>query len=301
LAQSCRSRLFFPLLLLGVLSGCADSRAPDREAVASGAPSPPQSAPASVPSGPSGPTGSPLASGAPAAAGARWIPRPGTPWQWQLTEPVDQRVKVPVYDIDAFQNSAAVVAQLHRSGRKVICYVNVGAYESFRPDRGSFPARVIGRSNGWPGERWLDIRRIDILGPIMARRFDMCRAKGFDAVEPDLVEGYAERTGFPLTASDQLRYNRYIAGLAHARGMSVGLKNDLGQVRSLVGSFDFAVNEECAEFDECRELLPFIRAGKAVFHVEYSLPNGRFCAHTKALGFSSMRKRRSLDAARWPC
>lgn len=208
---------------------------------------------------------------------------------------------MPVYDIDAFENSAAVVAQLHRRGRKAICYVNVGAYESFRPDRGSFPARVLGRSNGWPGERWLDIRRIDILGPIMARRFDLCRTKGFDAVEPDLVEGYAERTGFPLTASDQLRYNRYIAELAHRRGMSVGLKNDLGQVRSLVGSFDFAVNEECAEFDECRELLPFIRAGKAVFHVEYRLPNAEFCKQTKALGFSSMRKRRSLDAARWPC
>jgi hypothetical protein len=239
--------LFFSLLLVGVLSGCADSRAPDRPVAASGTSSP---SPSSVPAAP------PVASASAAAARSRWIPRPRTPWQWQLTEPVDQRVEVPIYDIDAFQNSAAVVAQLHRRGRRVICYVNVGAYESFRPDRGS---------------------------------------------EPDLVEGYAERTGFPLTAADQLRYNRHIADLAHRRGMSVGLKNDLGQIRSLVGSFDFAVNEECAEFDECGELLPFIRSGKAVFHVEYRLPNARFCKRTKALGFSSMRKRRSLDAARWPC
>ena len=42
----------------------------------------------------------------------------------------------------------------------------------------------------------------------MAARFDLCRQKGFDAVEPDLVDGYIQTTGFPLTAADQLTYNR---------------------------------------------------------------------------------------------
>ncbi|MCW2883307.1 MAG: hypothetical protein QOE54_3407 [Streptosporangiaceae bacterium] len=227
--------------------------------------------------------------------------RPGTAWQWQLTTPVDLRADVPVYDIDGSENSASVVAELHRRARRAICYVNVGAAESFRPDHGSFPAAVLGGADGWPGERWLDIRRIDVLGPIMAKRFDMCRAKRFDAVEPDLVEAYPERTGFPLTAADQLRYNRHIARLAHDRVLSVGLKNDLGQVGDLVKDFDFAVVEECAQYHECRDLLPFVRAGKAVLHVEYALPNAGFCAETKAHGFSSMRKRLALDAPRWPC
>jgi hypothetical protein len=214
---------------------------------------------------------------------------------------VDTSVQVPVYDIDGFEDSAAVVRTLHAAGRKVICYVNVGAYESFRPDTKDFPSSVLGKGNGWDGERWLDIRRLDVLRPLMGARFDMCRTKGFDAVEPDNVDGYVNDTGFPLTAAQQLAYNRMIAQLAHERGLSVGLKNDLDQVGALVGDFDFSVDEQCAEFDECEELTPFIAADKAVFHVEYNLTAGQFCARTKKLGFSSMVKHLDLDAWRQPC
>ncbi|MBO1335572.1 endo alpha-1,4 polygalactosaminidase [Streptomyces sp. VRA16 Mangrove soil] len=231
----------------------------------------------------------------------RWQPRPGTPWQWQLDGRVDPSVDVPVYDIDGFENTAADVARLHRAGRRVICYVNAGAWEDFRPDKGAYPKRVLGRTNGWAGERWLDIRRLDVLGPILARRFDMCRAKGFDAVEPDLLDGYANRTGFPLTARHQLAFNRMVARLAHARGLSVGLKNDVDQVPALVRDFDFAVNEECAQYHECAALTPFVKARKAVFHVEYALPNSRFCAEAKRLGLSSMRKKLKLGVWRRPC
>ncbi len=184
---------------------------------------------------------------------------------------------------------------------RVICYVNAGAWEDFRPDRDAFPAGVLGEGNGWEGERWLDIRQLDVLRPLMAARFDLCREKGFDAVEPDLLDGYLNETGFPLTAEDQLAYNRMIAGLAHERGLSVGLKNDLPQVPELVGDFDFAVNEECAEFGECAALTPFTEAGKAVFHVEYALGTDEFCAATTALGLSSMAKNLDLDAWRDPC
>ncbi|MYS30767.1 endo alpha-1,4 polygalactosaminidase [Streptomyces sp. SID7804] len=233
--------------------------------------------------------------------GARWKPRPGLTWQWQLDGRVDPSADVPVYDIDGFENSAADVARLHRAGRKVICYINVGAWEEFRPDREAFPRSVLGRPNGWKGERWLDIRRLDVLRPIMERRFDMCRDKGFDAVEPDLVEGYGNDTGFPLTARDQLRYNRMIAAIAHERGLSVGLKNDLPQIPQLVDHFDFAVNEECAQYDECGELSPFVEAGKAVFHVEYTEPRSSFCAESRRLGLSSMVKEPALGVWRSPC
>ncbi|NUV60480.1 endo alpha-1,4 polygalactosaminidase [Streptomyces sp. CAI-85] len=231
----------------------------------------------------------------------RWQPRPGLAWQWQLDGPVDPSVDVPVYDIDGFENTAADVARLHRDGRKVICYINVGAWEDFRPDHADFPRSVLGGANGWSGERWLDIRKISVLRPIMERRFDMCAEKGFDAVEPDLVEGYSDDTGFPLTARDQLRYNRMIADIAHARGLAVGLKNDLPQIPQLLPHFDFAVNEECAEFDECARLTPFIKAGKAVFHVEYAEPTSTFCTESRRLNLSSMRKRLELGVWRKPC
>ncbi|GGT15441.1 endo alpha-1,4 polygalactosaminidase [Streptomyces chromofuscus] len=233
--------------------------------------------------------------------GELWRPRPGSAWQWQLDGKVDPSVDVPVYDIDGFENSAADVARLHRDGRKVICYVNVGAWEDFRPDRHAFPGSVLGRPNGWRGERWLDIRRVPVLRPIMERRFDMCRDKGFDAVEPDLVEGYAHDTGFPLTARDQLRYNRMIARLAHERGLAVGLKNDLAQIPQLLDDFDFAVNEECAQYDECTLLAPFVTAGKAVFHVEYAQPTAHFCPQTRELRLSSMLKKPDLGTWRRPC
>jgi hypothetical protein len=92
-----------------------------------------------------------------------------------------------------------------------------------------------------------------------------------------------------------------IAKLAHDRGMAVGLKNDLDQIPQLLGDFDFAVNEQCAEFDECARLKPFISAGKAVFHVEYNLPPHRFCSQSRRLGLSSMEKRLELGTWRAPC
>ncbi|MFB7861818.1 endo alpha-1,4 polygalactosaminidase [Streptomyces sp. NPDC056069] len=237
----------------------------------------------------------------PAPRAPRWQPRPGLAWQWQLSGRLDPTVDVPVYDIDGFDHSAATVADLHRRGRKVICYVSTGAWEDFRPDAAKFPASLLGKGNGWPGERWLDIRRTDLLAPLMAARLDMCRAKGFDAVEPDNMDGYRNATGFPLDAADQLRYNRLIARLAHDRGLAVGLKNDLDQIPLLLPDFDFAVNEQCAEYEECELLAPFVRAGKAVFHAEYELAPAAFCPRARELGLSSMRKRYELGVWRQAC
>ncbi|WP_062647576.1 endo alpha-1,4 polygalactosaminidase [Streptomyces maremycinicus] len=230
-----------------------------------------------------------------------WRPAPGTGWQWQLSGRLDTTVDAPVYDIDGFDQSAATVAQLHEDGRKVICYLSTGAWEDWRPDAASFPKSVIGKGNGWEGERWLDIRALDVLEPLMAARLDMCREKGFDAVEPDNMDGYKNTTGFPVKAADQLRYNRLIAELAHDRGMSVGLKNDLDQIPELVGDFDFAVNEQCAQYDECADLTPFIEAGKAVFHVEYELPTSAFCADSRRLRLSSLLKKYELGVWREAC
>ncbi|HET6293226.1 MAG TPA: endo alpha-1,4 polygalactosaminidase [Kribbella sp.] len=235
-------------------------------------------------------------------AETRWVPKQGTAWQWQLQGKLDLSVDVPVYDVDWQTTSEAEIAELHSLGRHVICYVSVGSYEKYRPDAKKFPASVLGKElDGWPDERWLDIRQWDQLEPILAARFDQCRAKGFDAVEPDNVDGYSNESGFPLTADDQLTFNRRIADLAHARGMSVGLKNDVEQAAALEPSFDFAVNEECMRYDECEMLQPFLQAGKAVLHVEYDLDPSEFCAKAKAMGLSSMQKPLELGADRRPC
>ncbi|WP_329565660.1 endo alpha-1,4 polygalactosaminidase [Kitasatospora sp. NBC_01266] len=271
----------------------------------SGSPSPSKSAAPSGPPSSAASASTPASGSTSASPGAAtqsyWHPTPGTPWQWQLSGTVDQSVNVPVYDIDGFENDASVVAALHAQGRKVICYINVGGWENFRPDASSFPSSLLGAGDGWKGERWLDIRQLSVLEPLLAKRFDMCKEKGFDAVEPDLLEAYENNSGFPITADDQLAFNKMIAQLAHQRGLGVALKNDVDQVPQLVDYFDFSIDEQCAEYQECDGLTPFIQQGKAVLHVEYNVPNSQYCAQSKQLQFSSMEKHLNLDAWREPC
>jgi len=242
--------------------------------------------------------------GAGGAAGgaASWSPTPGMTWQWQLTGTIDQSVDAQMFDVDLFDTPAATVASLHEAGRRVICYVSAGTFENWRPDASLFPAAVKGNAvSGFQDERWLDVRQWSVLQPILEARMDLCRSKGFDGIELDNVDGYANRTGFPLTAADQLAFNRALATSAHARNLSAALKNDLDQVRDLVGQFDWALNEQCFEYGECNALLPFLNAHKAVFNVEYNLATSAFCPQANAMGLSSMRKHLSLDAYRVAC
>src|SRR5262249_37088529 len=137
------------------------------------------------------------------------------------------------------------------------------------PDASSFPAAVIGAGvQGWPGENWLDTRAQSVRD-IMTKRMDLAAQKGCDGIEPDNVDGYTNSPGFPLTYQTQIDYNTFLAASAHARNLSVALKNDLDQVKDLVASFDFALNEQCFQYSECDQLKPFITADKAVFEVEY--------------------------------
>lgn len=238
---------------------------------------------------------------APVACVGCWAPALTTSWQWQLQGDIDTSVDAQMFDVDGFEVSRATVQALHDQGRAVVCYLSAGSWESWRPDAGDFPSSVKGDSNGWPGERWLDIRKLRVLGPIMQARLDRCAAKGFDGVEFDNVDGYQNRSGFPLTGADQLRYNVFLANQAHRRGMSAVLKNDLGQVRDLLPYFDVALNEQCFQYDECNRLRPFVSAGKAVFTVEYRLDLGEFCPQAAALGFNSLKKKLGLGVWRRPC
>lgn len=207
-----------------------------------------------------------------------------------------------MYDIDLFDTPKSTIESLQQSGSKVVCYLSGGSYENWRPDASSFPESVLGQPlAGWPGERWLDIRRLDILLPIMEARMDIAASKGCDAVDPDNVDGYTNQTGLPLTAAHQLAYNKALAEAAHQRNLSIGLKNDLSQVRALEPYFDFAINESCQVYNECAMLAPFIDSGKAVFGIEYQGNAGTVCSRANALNFDTLRKDRLLGARRESC
>ncbi len=239
----------------------------------------------------------------PVAGPGCWHPGRKVSWQWQLSSPpkASALLDVKMYDVDGFETSKALVRAMHTKGIKAVCYLSAGSWERFRPDANAFPKAVLGKSNGWPGERWLDIRKVKVLAPIMRARGQMCARKGFDAVEFDNVDGFQNATGFPLSGGDQLRYDVFLANAAHKRGMSALLKNDLDQIPKLLPYFDAALNEQCFQYHECDALRRFVRAGKPVFNVEYKLAASSFCPKANARNFNSLKKRLALDAWRVPC
>jgi hypothetical protein len=265
---------------------------------------------------PSAACGAALAAAAAGAACAEqqgrrriWRPAPGTTWQWQITGVVDERVKAQMFDIDLFDaarggENAGVVRRLQRRGKAVVCYLDTGAWESYRPDAGKFPKEVIGNSTGWEGERYLDLRPESWpkFASIIWARLDLARSLGCDGVEPDQNDAFGNNPGFPITRADQKAWYLEVARQAHRRGLSVGMKNGIDSIDAdTVKAFDWALNEQCFQYHECDAMTRFVLAGKAVFQVEYRLPTSAFCAAANRLGFSSMRKRLELGPWRNAC
>jgi hypothetical protein len=256
---------------------------------------------------------------APLASGkSMWIPAQGLQWQYQLQGKLKTSIcAVPtsggacvrpnVYDVDLYAPdgvtlNTAAVSTIHALGAHAVCYVDAGTWEDFRPDAGEYPASVKGLSNGWPGERWLDIRATSVLLPIITSRVAKCAAAGFDAVDFDNVDGYQNQTGFPLTAAEQLTFNEDLAAIAHSYGLSAGLKNDIDQLGQLEGTFDFAINEQCAQYDECDAYDGWTAAGKAVVEVEYRARPARYCPSADLHGRDAIQKGLALRAKPWrPC
>lgn len=229
-------------------------------------------------------------------------PSVGSSWQWQLSGALNTSYSADVYDVDLFDTSAARIAEIQATGRKVLCYFSAGSWENWRTDKDNFPSTTLGNNlDGWPGEKWLDIRASEIR-QIMTLRLDLARQKKCDGIEPDNIDGFTNNTGFNLTAEDQISYNRFIADESHKRGLAAGLKNDLDQVPDLLVYFDFSVNEQCHEYNECDLLEPFIAAGKPVFNAEYknSYVNDeqarqRLCVDSLNNGFSTLILPLNLD------
>lgn len=241
----------------------------------------------------------------PPQSGARWMPKPGTSWQWQLsgTGNLDTSLNVAAYDIDLFETSQATIDALHAAGRKVICYFDT-AYEPGRPDSATLAPYRHNAVKGWPGQYWLDVREPVVVN-VMKSSIAMAAQHRCDAVEADDVDSRDNNPGTGITAAEQQAFIRTLAAEAHAQGMSFALKNDLADIPALLNDVDFAINEECFAYNECDALVPFIQAGKAVLHVEYTSgalsSKSGLCARANAMNFDTLIKHLNLDAARYAC
>jgi hypothetical protein len=102
----------------------------------------------------------------------------------QLTGELDLSAKRDVYDVDLFDTSVFDIASIHQNGGYAIAYFNGGAWQPDKPDSNMYPASVIGKEpmKGWAQERWLDIRQIKILRPLIRNKLALAKSKGFDGV-----------------------------------------------------------------------------------------------------------------------
>ncbi|MGW1951688.1 endo alpha-1,4 polygalactosaminidase [Streptomyces sp. NPDC001920] len=143
-----------------------------------------------------------------------------------------------------------------------ICYVN--AFQA-QPDserwwRTHHPDLLLRDADGrtvidrdWD-EALLDIStpaKRERLADVVGEWIDGCAAAGFQAVEADNLDSHERSRGL-LTAEDNLAFGKVLAARAHAAGLAIGQKNAAELARRGRGlGFDFAVAEECGQYDEC--------------------------------------------------
>lgn len=238
-------------------------------------------------------------------------PQVGDSFEWRLDSISISEVKdyhCKIIDIDAFSASKELVDAFHSQGIKVIAYVSVGTLENFRPDAALLPAEVIGNIYpAWPDERFLDLRQIEKLKPFIQSRFDMIKAKGFDGIEPDNLDGMYEDNGFGLSFEDTRRFCEWIIDEAHTRGLCIGQKNTEELVPALYRKFDFALTEDVFANHNQNDYSLYITAGKPVFSAEYTdliSPadfSASVCPLARNLNYFAFLKHRNLTRWTYDC
>ncbi len=203
-------------------------------------------------------------------------PEPGSPWQIVLDgrAPLADK-KAKIVEVD-WQIRHRPVRKMNNRGVYTVCYFSAGTWERWRPDAGDFPTSVRGKTlDHWPGERYLDLRNLDVLLPLWEARIDACAAAGFDAIDPDNIDAYANDSGFDLSPADGAAAFLALADAAHERGLGITLKNSPEIVPDVVSAADLAVVEECIQYSFCGDFAEFVDAGKPVLVVEYRPAMGR--------------------------
>lgn len=265
-------------------------------------------------------------------AASWWVPPLGNqPWQWELDHPLrlgnardmgtDDTLPgggpapAPVvYDIDGIINPASTVTALHAEGKHVVCYIEVGAagnyytaaqegiattyYDQLR-QAGEFGRKVP----GYP-EHYLDIRSAATVAIVESMITRQCADKGFDAVETDIDDEYADHSGFPLTRADEEHYMTTLADFMHGEGLGWWIKNpdDTGDgyATDMEPLADAVLTEQCNQYHSCGLLAAYV-GHKAVFNAEYHLTRSVFCPPDERAGFNGARFDLGLTGVRQPC
>lgn len=190
----------------------------------------------------------------PASAAKPVLPKANATFDYQIGAPYTPASGVKVISRDRSAKPA--------KGLYNICYVN--AFQA-QPDALSWwqenhPGLILKDKNNhtvmdenW-GEALLDTStgaKRNELAAIVGRWIDGCAKSGFQAVEPDNLDSYERSKGL-LTKTDNSAFAKLIVQKAHAKGLAIGQKNTAEMLSEHTKTgFDFAVAEECAEYNEC--------------------------------------------------
>ena len=240
-------------------------------------------------------------------------------WEWILD--VDSLPSSPesvdLFGMDGLDVEAGYVDIVASAGASPWCYLSIGTAEEFRDDYEAFATldveeRAAGNEGvlggvlpDWQDERWLNLRRSDVLLPLMEARLDICEDKGFELVEFDNMDGHTNDTGLDLSAQEVRAWVVSLIASAADRGLEVIHKNATDLVFDLEPSVAALLLESCVLDGFCGEAaLPFIESGKPVMNAEYPerwRTEGRqfdldeVCAESESAGVSTLVKMLDLD------
>jgi hypothetical protein len=253
-----------------------------------------------------------------------------------------------IWDTDLFQDSnrpnagiptgpSPVVRAIHAAGHYSICYVEVGAYQQGFPDNSHFARADYGgvgdrasQMQGYANEYWFDLtgfrnyvpgRRGTLSGAAtniaqaLDKRFGWCRKEGQDAVEPDDLDGYTNKstggqTPWGMTRADAAGFERWLAYDVHSHGLAVFQKNDGANAPANARTFDGMIIEECNYYnDPCTgaggDATAYLARHKPVLNAEYTADGettGKFCSADEAVGIVGALFSVDLDGSTYqPC
>ncbi len=261
----CLALAFAPGCAVDTNEGQESTPAADDDAIgkpAPGQPAPSQPAPA-----------------APAAvAGVVQAPPVNGQFDYQIGGAYAPLSSVAIVDRDS--SDAAV------SGKYNICYIN--AFQA-QPDAAAWwktnhndlllktAAGAYVVDSGW-NEIVLDTRtaaKRAELAAIVNGWIDGCKAKGYQAIEPDNLDSWSRSKGL-ITTAHNIAFATLLAQHAHAIGLAIAQKNASEiayEGKNQVG-FDFAIAEECQRYSgefgakECDDYMHYY--GNQVIEIEYN-------------------------------
>jgi hypothetical protein len=125
----------------------------------------------------------------------------------------------------------------------------------------------------WAGEMLFDVSTAAKRQNLMTLEtpwISDCKAKGYNAIEPDNLDSYDRSQGH-LTEQNDKDFMALFVAAAHAQGMAVAQKNvpEWGAAAKTTIGFDFEISEECQESAGACQQSQTVYGNNLVFELEY--------------------------------